>query len=223
MPWFLVLAGCLLGAALSGADGSLLLGVLIGGAIGRVIALFVQLGRREGRKIVEAYQSRFKPKIAKTALQTERFTERALQVLKRAKQAASGWHHDYLATEHLLIGLLESRAGTLQAVMHDLFLPDTETLRGEIEQALEPARGGFSLEAPLSQTPRFRRTLKRAATWAADSGNGRVDAEHLFCALLEEDDGIAARVLRGYTPDFDEARRLILDHLRQELLREQPA
>lgn len=226
MSWLLVLAGCLLGAALSGANGSLLLGILIGGAAGRIVALVAHLGRREGDKIVAAFQGKKpqpKAKPRKPRLQVDQFTPHALDVLQRTKEAAWRWRHDYLATEHLLLGLVESRSGTLQAAMHELFLPDAALVRAELEPHVEPPRRDFSPDAPLRKTPRFSRTLERAATLAAECDAQRVDAVHLFGALLEENDGIAARVLRSYTTDFEDARRLILDHVRHEVRYEQPA
>ena len=217
MRWVLVLAGCLAGAALSGADGSLLLGIVVGGVIGLAAAFVIQVARSEGDKIVEAFNGKKSTKTKSSAkrLQTDQFTDHALDVLRRAKEAAWQWRHDYLATEHLLIGLLESRTGALRAAMHELFLPDGADVRAEVEPYLDPARGDFSLEAPLKQTPRFRRILDRASRLATERGHRLVDAGHLFAALLEENDGIAARVLRGYTPDFEDARRLILDQLDQ--------
>jgi len=212
MAWFLVFLGCLIGAALSGADGSLLLGVVIGGLFGRLIALFVHLGRREAELISKTFTTK-KPPRESVSFKPQQFTERAATVLQAAKEEARRWNHDFLATEHLLLALCQTRSGTLKSVLHDLFIPDDETLRAEIARFLPPGSETFTLEDGLAQTPRFVRVLKRAVEFAAETGCRLVDAEHLFYALLEESDGIAVRVLAGYTADFEDARQLVLHHL----------
>lgn len=213
MAWLLVLIGCLIGAALSGANGSLLLGLAIGGLFGRLIALFVQLGRKEGAKLMLAARRKKKTRPSAVRFREEQFTDRAAQALRFAREEAAKLQHEYLATEHLLLGLARSRSGALDTVMRELFLPDYETLAKDVEQLA--GRGGGRIDAanqPL-HTPRLRRVLERAVAVADEFANDRVDCEHLFYALLQENDGVATRILRDRTLDFDDARRLTLEHL----------
>jgi Clp amino terminal domain, pathogenicity island component len=213
MPWILVLLGCLLAAALSGANGSLLLDLLIGGLVGRLIALFVQLGRKEGAKLLLAARRRRKLRPSTVHIRENQYTDRAAKVLQSARDEAAKLQHDYLATEHLLLALARSRTGVLDTVMRELFLPDYDTLAKDVEQLA--GRGGGRIDPakdPL-HTPRLRRVLDRAVAVANEFANDRVDCEHLFYALLQENDGVATRILRDRTLDFDDARRLTLEHL----------
>jgi len=213
MPWLLVLIGCLLGAALSGANGSLLLGLLIGGLVGRLIALFVQLGKSEGAKLMLAARRRKKSKPSSVRFREDQFTDRAIHALQFAREEAAKLQHDYLATEHLLLALARERSGVLDTVMRELFLPDYDTLVQDVEQFAGRGSGRVDPSRELLHTPRLRRVLERALAVAEEFANDRVDSEHLFYALLQENDGVATRILRDRTLDFDDARRLTLEHL----------
>jgi hypothetical protein len=213
MSWIMVLIGCLIGAALSGANGSLLLGLLIGGLIARLIALFVQLGKKEGAKLLLAAKRRKKSRPAPVHLRENQFTDRAGQALLFAREEAAKLQHDYLATEHLLLGLARSRSGVLDTVMRELFLPDYHTLAKDVEQLAGRGNGRVNPAGDMPHTPRLRRVLERSIAVADEFANDRVDSEHLFYALLQENDGIATRILRDRTLDFDDARRLTLEHL----------
>jgi Clp amino terminal domain, pathogenicity island component len=213
MPWLLVLSGCLLGAALSGANGSLLLGLTIGGLLGRLIALFVQLGRKEGAKLLIAARRRKKSRAASVRFREDQFTNRAAQALQFAREEAAKLQHDYLATEHLLLALARARSGVLEIVMRELFLPDYDALAKDVEQLAGRGTGRIDPARELLHTPRLRRVLERAVAVADEFANDRVDSEHLFYALLQENDGVATRILRDRTLDFDDARRLTLEHL----------
>ena len=213
MAWFLVFLGCLIGAALSGADGSLILGLLIGGGAGRLIAFIAHLGQMEGAKILEFSKRKRNDRSSEMQFRKDQFTGRACQAMQLAREEARNLNHDYLAVEHLLLGLSRSRSGMLDHMMRELFVPDHETLVEEIARL--GGRGSVAIDStlPPSYSPRLRRVLQRAIAIAAESGHEQADTEHLLTALLLENDGVATRILRTLSSDFDDSRRMILEHL----------
>jgi hypothetical protein len=143
----------------------------------------------------------------------ERFTGQARRVLLLAHREAHRFGHDYLGTEHLLLGMLQEGSGRAAGLLSGLGV-GLEGIRLELEQA---ARRGpeVVVGAKLPLTPPARRALGFAAEEAARLHHDRVGPEHLLLGLLHEPDGEAAQVLLGLGLD--------LDRLREEVLKLPPA
>ena len=123
----------------------------------------------------------------------DRFTERVKKVLYLAREEAGRLHHDYIGTEHLLLGIVRDGEGIAANVLTGLGL-DLETIRSTVEASVPPSTGGLNVgEIPF--TPRARRVLELSMDEARLLGHNYVGTEHLLLGLIREGDGLAARVL----------------------------
>lgn len=139
------------------------------------------------------------------------FSPRTQQVLALARREADRFHHDFVSTEHLLLGLIVLDQGVAVTVLKKLGL-DLEAVRREVEQQV-----GTGPEKPsypnMPYTPRVKRVLALADKERRSLGHTYVGTEHLFLGLLREGDGVAARVLKHFEVDIAEVRREILREL----------
>ncbi len=140
-----------------------------------------------------------------------RFTERARKVIILAKEEARRLHHDYIATEHLLLGILKEGEGVAAAVLRRLDV-SFERVRREIEKLIEPGvdvgKGG---DIPF--TPRAKKALELAGEEARAMGHNYIGTEHLLLGLMREGEGVAAQVLQGFGLDIDRVRMEIMNLL----------
>jgi hypothetical protein len=151
-------------------------------------------------------------------LETERsmeslssFTPRAQQVLGLARKEADRLHHGFVGTEHLLLGLIHLGQGTAVTVLAKLGL-DLETVRSEIEKQVGTGAGiQHGLHVPY--TPRVKRVLALAAKEARELNHTYVGTEHILLGLIQEQDGLAARVLKEHEVDIALTRQEILKEL----------
>ena len=142
-------------------------------------------------------------------------TDGAREILEIGRKEALGFHHDFIGTEHLLLGLLESKTGVVPGVLHRMGVDHT-IVRGEIERIVgngPEQPGGHS----LSYTPRVKKALQLAGTEAKAMNQTQVGGEHLFLGLLLEGSGVAALVLRTLGVNIQTAR----GEIRRELSRNQ--
>ncbi len=140
-----------------------------------------------------------------------RFTERARKVIIFAKEEARRLHHDYIATEHLLLGILKEGEGVAAAVLHRADL-NFEKVRKEIEKLVEPGVDtGKSGEIPF--TPRAKKALELAGEEARAMGHNYIGTEHLLLGLIREGEGIAAQVLQGFGLTIDRVRTEVMNLL----------
>ncbi len=140
-----------------------------------------------------------------------RFTERARKVIILAKEEARRLKHDYIATEHLLLGILKEGEGVAAAVLHRMDL-NFEKVRREIEKLVEPGVDiGKSGDIPF--TPRAKKALELAGEEARAMGHNYIGTEHLLLGLLREGEGIAAQVLQGFGLDINRVRTEIMNLL----------
>lgn len=146
------------------------------------------------------------------------FTDRTRRVLVRARDEASAWGHDYLGTEHLLLGLLGETEGVSAAVLGRARL-EPGALRTRVEAALGPGRrGGGELEArgcggsapELPYTSRAKKALEFAMAEAKELRHQYVGTEHLLLGLIREEKGIAAQALEAEGLTLERARSLTL-------------
>jgi ATP-dependent Clp protease ATP-binding subunit ClpC len=135
----------------------------------------------------------------------ERYTERARQVVDLAGDEARTLGHDYIGTEHLLLGVLREREGVGGRVLASLGI-GVDDARVRIVDIVE--RGSASASAPPF-TPRGKRVLALAAREAASSQHRYIGTEHILLALVHEGEGVAALVLRQMGGDAETVRSAV--------------
>src|SRR6202047_547325 len=138
------------------------------------------------------------------------FTPRAQQVLALARKEADRFNHNFVGTEHLLLGLIKLGQGVAVNVLQKLGL-DLETVRMEVEKQVGTGPDQKMI-GNIPYTPRVKKVLALAAKEAKALNHTYVGTEHILLGLLREGDGVAARVLKNL--DIDPART------RNEILKE---
>ncbi len=139
------------------------------------------------------------------------FTPRAQQVLALARKEADRFHHNYVGTEHLLLGLINLGQGVAVNVLQKMGL-DLDTVRQAVDEQV-----GLGPEAKPSgnvpYTPRVKKVLALAGKEAKSLNHSYVGTEHILLGLLREGEGVAARVLKSLDVDADRCRNEILSEL----------
>jgi ATP-dependent Clp protease ATP-binding subunit ClpC len=139
------------------------------------------------------------------------FTPRAQQVLALARKEADRFNHNYVGTEHLLLGLIKLGQGVAVNVLQKMSL-DLETVRLEVEKQVG---SGPETKTPgnIPYTPRVKKVLALAGKEAKALNHSYVGTEHILLGLLREGDGVAARVLKNLEVDIERTRNEILREL----------
>ena len=140
-----------------------------------------------------------------------RFTERARKVIVYAKEEARRFNHDYIGTEHLLLGLIREGEGVAAAVLQKLGL-DLETIRLEVEKLVQPGPQTQVL-GDIPFTPRSKKALELAAEEARALGHNYIGTEHLLLGLVKEGEGMAYRVLLNLGLDLGKLRNEVMELL----------
>ncbi|MGE3311209.1 MAG: Clp protease N-terminal domain-containing protein, partial [Limisphaerales bacterium] len=139
------------------------------------------------------------------------FTPRAQQVLALAKKEADRFSHNFLGTEHLLLGLIKLGQGVAVNVLQKMGL-DLETVRLEVEKQVGTGPDQ-KVQGNIPYTPRVKKVLSLAAKEAKALNHTYVGTEHILLGLLREGDGVAARVLKTLDVDIEQTRQEILREL----------
>jgi len=139
------------------------------------------------------------------------FTPRAQQVLALARKEADRFNHNYLGTEHLLLGLIKLGQGVAVNVLQGMGI-DLETVRMEVEKQTGTGPDQKMI-GNIPYTPRVKKVLDLARREAKNLNHTYIGTEHLLLGLLREGDGIAAQVLRNLDVDIEEARQRVLKEL----------
>ncbi len=139
------------------------------------------------------------------------FTPRAQQVLALARKEADRFGHNFVGTEHLLLGLIKLGQGVAVNVLQRMGL-DLEMVRQEVEKEV---RGGGEgkVSGNIPYTPRVKKVLSLAAKEAKALNHTYVGTEHILLGLLREGDGVAAKVLKNLDVDIEQCRQEILKEL----------
>lgn len=141
----------------------------------------------------------------------DKFTNRAKQVIKLAKKEAQRLNHNYLGTEHILMGLLKLGQGVAVNVLSNLNI-DFETVRGEVEKLV-----GYGPEIQVYGDPALTGKVKKVFEYAneeaANLNHNYVGTEHLLLGLLRQSDGVAAHVLENLNVNLKEVRKEVLKEL----------
>lgn len=141
----------------------------------------------------------------------DKFTNRAKQVIKLAKKEAQRLNHNYLGTEHVLLGLLKLGQGIAVNVLRNMNL-DYEAIRAEVEKVV-----GFGPEIQVYGDPALTGKVKKVFEFANEEAaalnHNYVGTEHLLLALLRQNDGVAAQVLENLNANLKEVRKEVLKEL----------
>jgi ATP-dependent Clp protease ATP-binding subunit ClpC len=125
----------------------------------------------------------------------DKFTERVRKVIYLAREEAARLQHDYIGTEHLLLGVIREGEGIAATVLNNLGL-DLERIRQEVENMVSAAQGMTISEIPF--TPRAKRVLELAVEEARSLGHNYVGAEHLLLGLIRRARASRAEVLLSW-------------------------
>ena len=139
------------------------------------------------------------------------FTPRAQQILALARKEADRFHHNYVGTEHLLLGILKLGQGVAVNVLMKLGL-DLETVRKEVEKQVGTGPD-TKMSGNIPYTPRVKKVLALAGREAMQLGHSYVGTEHILLGILAEGDGVSARVLRTLEVDIVRTRAEIIQEL----------
>jgi ATP-dependent Clp protease ATP-binding subunit ClpC len=139
------------------------------------------------------------------------FTPRAQQVLALARKEADRFNHNYVGTEHLLLGLIKLGQGVAINVLAKMGL-DLETVRMEVEKQVGSGPE-TKMVGNIPYTPRVKKVLALAGKEAKALGHSYVGTEHVLLGLLREGDGVAAKVLKNLDVDIERTRNEILREL----------
>ncbi|MFH1219831.1 MAG: ATP-dependent Clp protease ATP-binding subunit [Candidatus Eisenbacteria bacterium] len=134
----------------------------------------------------------------------DKFTDRVRRVMFLAREEAARLHHDYIGTEHLLLGVVREGEGLAAAILTNLGL-DLDVIRRTIE-SMVPASSGSVTMGEIPFTPRAKHVLELSVDEAKLLGHNYVGTEHLLLGLIREGDGIAARVLLELGADKKKVR-----------------
>jgi ATP-dependent Clp protease ATP-binding subunit ClpC len=133
----------------------------------------------------------------------DRFTKRARRVLSLAQEEAQRLNHNYIGTEHLLLGLIREENGVAVRVLRELGV-DPRQIRERVERTV--GRGQRALYGKLSLTPRTKRVIELAVDEARRLGHHYIGTEHLLLGLVREGEGVAVDVLKGLGVSLDKVR-----------------
>ena len=144
-------------------------------------------------------------------MEMNNFTPRAQQVLALARKEADRFNHNYVGTEHLLLGLIKLGQGVAVNVLQKLGL-DLETVRMEVEKQIGTGPE-TKMVGNIPYTPRVKKVLALAQKEAKQLNHNYVGTEHILLGLLREGEGAAARILKSLDVDIERCRNEILKEL----------
>src|SRR5438874_5563434 len=120
----------------------------------------------------------------------ERFTDRARKVMQLANQEAQRFNHEYIGTEHILLGLVKEASGVAANVLKNLDI-DLRKIRLEVEKIVQTGPGSEAVtRGDLPLTPRTKKAIERAIAEARELRHNYVGSEHLLLGLMRENDGV---------------------------------
>src|SRR5690242_4850183 len=133
------------------------------------------------------------------------FTDRVRKVLQMAREEAARLHHEYVGTEHILLGLIREGEGVAAAVLTNLNV-DLEEIQQKIEETVKKGKAAAAAGPDLPYTSRAKKVLELAMSEARELNHRYVGTEHLLLGLLREEKGIAAQVLMEAGVTLERAR-----------------
>src|SRR5216683_6565645 len=144
----------------------------------------------------------------------ERFTDRARKVMQLANQEALRFNHEYIGTEHILLGLVQDGSGVAATVLKNLDI-NLLKVRQEVEKIIQSGPDLLT-QRSLPQTPRAKKVIEYAIEEARKLNHNYVGTEHLLLGLLREEEGVAALVLMNFGLKLEDVREETMRVLGQE-------
>src|ERR671914_565683 len=141
----------------------------------------------------------------------ERFTDRARKVMALANQEAQRFNHEYIGTEHILLGLVKEGSGVAANVLKNLDI-DLRKIRLEVEKLVQSSPETQPI-GKLPQTPRAKKVIEYSIEEARNLNHNYVGTEHLLLGLLREQEGVAAQVLMNLGLKLEDVREEVLNLL----------
>ena len=140
----------------------------------------------------------------------EKFTDRARRVIVVAQEEARRLHHDYIGTEHLLLGLIREGEGVAAKALESLGI-SLEDVRRDVEEIVPPGEHERSGHIPF--TPRAKKVLELSLRESQQLGHNYIGTEHILLGLIREGEGVAAQVLVKLGADLNRVREQVLQIL----------
>src|ERR1700678_539909 len=141
----------------------------------------------------------------------ERFTDRARKVMQLANQEAQRFNHEYIGTEHILLGLVKEGSGVAANVLKNLDI-DLRKIRLEVEKIVQSGPDMVTM-GKLPQTPRAKKVIEYSIEEARNLNHNYVGTEHLLLGLIREQEGVAAQVLMNLGLKLEDVREEVLNLL----------
>jgi ATP-dependent Clp protease ATP-binding subunit ClpC len=141
----------------------------------------------------------------------DRFTDRAKKVMNLARQEAQRFNHEYLGTEHILLGLVQEGSGVAANVLKNMGI-DLAKIRSEVEKIVKTGPSMVTM-GQLPFTPRAKKVLELSMEEASNLGHNYIGTEHLLLGLIKENEGIAAQVLINLGVKLEDVREEVLEFL----------
>src|SRR5215211_6643145 len=144
----------------------------------------------------------------------ERFTDRARKVMQLANQEAQRFNHEYIGTEHILLGLVKEGSGVAANVLKNLDI-DLRKIRQEVEKIVQsgPNHPDMVIPGRMPQTPRAKKVVEYSIEEARNLNHNYVGTEHLLLGLIREQEGVAAQVLMNLGLKLEDVREEVLNLL----------
>jgi ATP-dependent Clp protease ATP-binding subunit ClpC len=141
----------------------------------------------------------------------DRFTDRAKKVMSYARQEAQRLNHEYIGTEHILLGLIQEGSGVAANVLKNMSV-DLEKIRQEVEKIVKTGPSTVTM-GQLPFTPRAKKVLELSMEEASSLSHNYIGTEHLLLGLIRESEGIAAQVLMNLSIKLEDVREEVLEFL----------
>src|SRR4051812_28216578 len=138
----------------------------------------------------------------------ERFTDRARKVMQLANQEAQRFNHEYIGTEHILLGLVKEGSGVAANVLKNLDI-DLRKIRLEVETMVQSGPPCY-VGGKLPHTPKVKQVISHAIDEARKLNHNYVGTEHVLLGLLREDEGVAAQVLMNLGLKLEDVREEVM-------------
>ena len=163
-----------------------------------------------GRRARRGLRRRLRAGIAAAANPFQRFTGRARRVVTLAQEEARALKHNYIGTEHILLGLLREEEGLAARVLESLDIT-VEEVRAQVARIV--GQGDEVTTGQIPFTPRAKKVLELALREALSLGHNYIGTEHILLGLVRENEGVAARILLDLDADAEKIRAAVLDML----------
>jgi ATP-dependent Clp protease ATP-binding subunit ClpC len=147
----------------------------------------------------------------------ERFTDRARKVMQLANREAQRFNHEYIGTEHILLGLVKEGSGVAANALKNLEI-DLHKIRLEVEKIVQPGPDMVTV-AKFPHRPQAKKVIEYSIEEARSLNHDYVSTEHLLLGLLREQEGVAAQVLMNLGLKLEDVRGAVLNLLGQSSAR----